>query len=122
MIPNAGANTERHWSQILVPGELKGNPSADALSNPSEVREGSFRPSRQQGLRPGFSTDHPCGCGNLMGLGESHPLSSISTKTGYGSRQQYWHFSGWMELLGFDPTPIMTTNGIKYIEIEQAGR
>ncbi|KAK4097754.1 hypothetical protein N658DRAFT_500058, partial [Parathielavia hyrcaniae] len=33
--PNAGKDSRCHWSQILVPGELKSNPSAD---RPSEAR------------------------------------------------------------------------------------
>ncbi|RYP27018.1 hypothetical protein DL768_011355 [Monosporascus sp. mg162] len=30
--PEAGKDSRRHWSQILVPGELKSNPPADTAS------------------------------------------------------------------------------------------
>jgi hypothetical protein len=67
--PKAGKDSRCHWSQILVPGELKSNPSAD---RPSEARLDLGRYAREvfaaQGTRRfvlGFTL-----CGSLMeGMG-----------------------------------------------------
>ena len=36
--PNAGPDSKYHWSQILVPGELKSNPAQDSASNKPKAK------------------------------------------------------------------------------------
>ncbi|KAH7016041.1 uncharacterized protein B0I36DRAFT_425519 [Microdochium trichocladiopsis] len=116
----ADKNSRCHWSQVLVPGELKSNPSADKASKAwldlgTYAREVLAAQDTRRFVL-GFTI-----CGSLMRiwefdrLGGSHPnngLQFVSTVLGFL----------WMneEELGFDPT-IMTANNERFIEIERDG-
>ena len=122
--PYAGVDSKYHWSQILVPGELKSNPSADMTSK-AWLDLGRYarkvlaaQDSRRFVL--GFTL-----CGSLMRLWEFDRLGGIAS-TCFNINQEGQQFVSavlgflWMnkKQLGFDPT-ISTADGIRYIEIER---
>ncbi|KAK1624108.1 hypothetical protein BDP81DRAFT_464692 [Colletotrichum phormii] len=113
-----------HWKQILVPGELKSNPSADTASK-SWLDLGRYarevlaaQDSRRFVL--GFTL-----CGSLMRVWAFDRLGAIASnqfdinKDGQQFVSTILGFL-WMdeEALGFDPT-VMTMNGERFIEIER---
>ena len=122
--PSAGVDSKCCWSQILVPGELKSNPSADIASKAwldlgRYAREVlAAQDSRRFVL--GFTL-----CGSLMRLWEFDRLGGIAS-TRFDINQEGRQFVSvvlgflWLneEQLGFDPT-IITTKGSRYIEIER---
>ncbi|KAK3897955.1 dual serine/threonine and tyrosine protein kinase, partial [Staphylotrichum tortipilum] len=114
------------WAQILVPGELKSNPSADI---PSEAWLDLGRYAREvlaaQDTRRfvlGFTL-----CGSLMRVWVFDRLGGIASEQ-FDINKDGLRFVStilgflWMseEELGFDPT-IMTAKGQRFIEIERDG-
>ncbi|KAK4232960.1 hypothetical protein C8A03DRAFT_48336 [Achaetomium macrosporum] len=113
--PNAGKDSRCNWTQILLPGELKSNPSAD---RPSEARLDLDRYAREvlaaQDTRRfvlGFIL-----CGSLMRIWEFDRLGGVASEqfdiNKDGLRE---------EALGFDPT-IMAVKGQGLIEIKRGPR
>jgi hypothetical protein len=116
--PNAGVDSKCHWSQILVPGELKSNPSADTVSKAwldlgRYAREVlAAQDSRRFVL--GFTL-----CGSLMRLWEFDRLGGIAS-TRFDINQEGLQFVSavlgflWMneEQLGFDPKQHRRTEAI----------
>lgn len=125
--PSAEVNSKCHWSQILVPGELKCNPSADIVSKAwldigRYAREVlAAQDSRRFVL--GFTL-----CGSLMRLWEFDRLGGIASAQ-FDINQEGLQFVSavlgflWMneEQLGFDPT-IVKAEGRRYIEIKRSGQ
>ncbi|KAM0271650.1 hypothetical protein ACHAQH_009005 [Verticillium albo-atrum] len=122
----AGKDSRCHWSQILVPGELKSNPSADKAS---EAWLDLGRYAREvlaaQDTRRfvlGFTI-----CGSLMRVWAFDRVGGIASEQfdinndGYRFVFTVLGFL-WMseEELGFDPT-ILTANHERFIEIERNG-
>lgn len=125
--PSAGVNSKCHWSQVLIPGELKSNPSADIASKAwldlgKYAREVlAAQDSRRFVL--GFTL-----CGPLMRLWEFDRLGGIASAQFNINREGLQFVSAvlgflWMnkEQLGFDPT-ILKAAGRRYIEIERNGQ
>ncbi|KAF2174640.1 hypothetical protein K469DRAFT_648104 [Zopfia rhizophila CBS 207.26] len=122
--PSAGVDSKCHWSQILIPGELKSNPSADRASKAwldlgRYAREVlAAQDSRRFVL--GFTL-----CGSLMRLWEFDRLGGIAS-TQFDVNEDGLQFVSavlgflWLneEQLGFDPT-IITAGDKRYIEIER---
>ncbi|KAK4237599.1 dual serine/threonine and tyrosine protein kinase [Achaetomium macrosporum] len=110
--PRAG-NSRCKWSQILVPGELKSNPSADMTSETLlDLGRYAWEVFAAQDARRfvlGFTL-----CTSLMRQFDINEdgLRFVPTILGFL----------WMseEQLGFDPT-IKTANGQRFIEIERDG-
>ncbi|RYO80050.1 hypothetical protein DL764_009944 [Monosporascus ibericus] len=125
--PEAGKDSRCHWSQILVPGELKSNPSADTASKAwldlgRYAREVlAAKDTRRFVL--GFTL-----CGSLMRIWEFDRLGGIASEQ-FDINQDGLQFVStilgflWMneEELGFDPT-VIAKDGRRYIEIEREGR
>ncbi|KAH8744073.1 hypothetical protein F5883DRAFT_30549 [Diaporthe sp. PMI_573] len=125
--PSAGKDSRCHWSQILIPGELKSNPSADI---PSEARLDLGRYAREvfgaQSNRRfvlGFTL-----CGSLMRIWAFDRLGGIASEQFDINKDGLQFVStilGFLcmseEQLGFDPT-IITANGQQFIEIERDGQ
>ena len=124
--PNAGKDSKYHWSQILVPGELKSNPSADI---PSEAQLDLGRYAREvlaaQDNRRfvlGFTL-----CGSLMRIWLFDRLGGIASEQ-FDINKDGLRFVStilgflWMgeEELGFDPT-IITAKGQQFIQMERDG-
>ncbi|KAK3364743.1 hypothetical protein B0T24DRAFT_418960 [Lasiosphaeria ovina] len=124
--PTAGKGFRYRWSHILVPGELKSNPSADA---PSKARIDLATYAREvlaaQDTRRfvlGFTI-----CGSFMRIWVFDRLGGIASEKFDINKDGLQFVSTvlgflWMneEELGFDPT-IMTANGERFIEIERDG-
>ncbi|KAK7414966.1 hypothetical protein QQZ08_012468 [Neonectria magnoliae] len=124
--PEARKDSRCHWSQILVPGELKSNRSADKAS---ETWLDLGRYAREvlaaQDTRRfvlGFTI-----CGSLMRVWAFDRLGGIASEQfdiNEGGLQFVFTILGflWMneEELGFDPT-IMTANQARFIEINRNG-
>ena len=122
--PRAGKDSRCHWSQILVPGELKSNPFADI---PSKAWLDLGRYAREvlaaQDTRRfvlGFTL-----CGSSMRIWAFEPLGGIASEQFDINKDGPQFVSAilgflWMseEELGFDPT-IMTAKGQRFIEIER---
>ncbi|KAF2844181.1 hypothetical protein T440DRAFT_523703 [Plenodomus tracheiphilus IPT5] len=122
--PNAGVNSKYRWSQILIPGELKSNPSADKASKAwldlgRYAREVlAAQDSRRFVL--GFTL-----CGSLMRLWSFDRLGGIASEQ-FDINKDGLRFVStmlgflWMneEQLGFDPT-IITVGDKRYIEVER---
>lgn len=123
---SARKNSGCNWTQILVPGELKSNPSADT---PSEARLDLGRYAREvlaaQDTRRfvlGFTL-----CGSLMRIWVFDRLGGIASEQ-FDINKDGLRFVStilgflWMseEELGFDPT-IITENGKRFIEIQREG-
>ncbi|KAF1363108.1 hypothetical protein EJ07DRAFT_163021 [Lizonia empirigonia] len=123
----ASIDSQCHWSRILVPGELKSNPSADKASKAwldlgRYAREVlAAQDSRRFVL--GFTL-----CGSLMRLCSFDRLGGIASEQ-FDVNQDGLQFVSavlgflWMdeEQLGFDPT-IITVGDKRYIEIERNNR
>ncbi|CRK29157.1 hypothetical protein HYQ45_015072 [Verticillium longisporum] len=124
--PCVRKDSKCHWSQILVPGELKSNPSADKAS---EAWLDLGRYAREvlatQDTRRfvlGFTI-----CGSFMRVWAFDRIGGIASeqfninKNGYQFVFTVLGFL-WMneEELGFDPT-ILTANHERFIEIERNG-
>ncbi|KAL7957400.1 hypothetical protein V8C34DRAFT_325171 [Trichoderma compactum] len=105
-------NSRHHWLQILIPGELKSNPSADTVSKaPLDLGRYAREVLAAQDARRfalGFTL-----CGSLMRIWEFDRLGGIA------SEQLNINENG-LRFLGFDPT-IITANGQRFIEIERNG-
>jgi hypothetical protein len=125
--PNAKKDSRCHWSQILVPGELRSNASADTASKAwldlgRYAREVlAAQDSRRFVL--GFTL-----CGSLMRLWEFDRLGGVASEKfdiNQDGEQFVYTILGflWMsdECLGFDPT-IISSEGRRYIEIERNGQ
>ncbi|POS80445.1 hypothetical protein DHEL01_v201144 [Diaporthe helianthi] len=124
--PKAGKDSRCHWSQILVPGELKSNPLADTASK-AWIDLGTYarevlaaQDTRRFVL--GFTL-----CGSLMRVWEFDRLGGVASEhfdINEDGLQFVFTILGflWMsdEELGFDPT-IMTADGKRFIEIERDG-
>ncbi|GKU22662.1 unnamed protein product, partial [Fusarium langsethiae] len=124
--PQAVKNSRCHWSQILVPGELKSNPSADKAS---EAWLDLGRYAREvlaaQDARRfvlGFTI-----CGSLMRVWVFDRLGGVASEqfdiNDDGLRFVFTILGFlWMneEELGFDPT-IMSANQERFIEINRNG-
>ncbi|KAK4197016.1 hypothetical protein QBC40DRAFT_342334 [Triangularia verruculosa] len=124
--PSAGKDSRCHWSQILVPGELKSNPSADRLS---EARLDLGRYAREvlaaQDTRRfvlGFTL-----CESLMRIWVFDRLGGIASEQFDINKDGLQFVSTilgflWMseDELGFDPT-IITAEGQRFIEIKREG-
>ncbi|KAK6859033.1 hypothetical protein PG995_004886 [Apiospora arundinis] len=124
--PNATQDSRCHWSQILVPGELKSNPAAD---KPSDAWLDLGRYAREilaaQDTRRfvlGFTI-----CGSLMRVWAFDRLGGIASDH-FDINEDGQRFVStilgflWVheEQLGFDPS-IKTSNGQRFIEIERDG-
>ncbi|KAK4071055.1 uncharacterized protein Triagg1_6422 [Trichoderma aggressivum f. europaeum] len=127
--PYAGKSGRYRWSHVLVPGELKSNPMADAppvawIDLATYAREVlSAQDTRRFVLA--FSL-----CGSLMRLWEYDRLGGIASEQfdindSKGALEFVATMLGflWMdeERLGFDPT-IQTSDGKRFIEIERNSR
>ncbi|KAK8036865.1 hypothetical protein PG994_015362 [Apiospora phragmitis] len=124
--PNATQDSRCHWSQILVPGELKSNPAAD---KPSDAWLDLGRYAREvlaaQDTRRfvlGFTI-----CGSLMRVWVFDRLGGIASEHFDINKDGQQFVSTllcflWMdeEQLGFDPS-IKTVDGQRFIEIERDG-
>nr|ODN88949.1 hypothetical protein L203_02355 [Cryptococcus depauperatus CBS 7841] len=123
----AGRDTRYHWSEILVPGELKSNPLADTdckawLDLGRYAREVlSAQDTRRFVL--GFTL-----CGSLMSVWEFDRLGGIASEQFDINKQGEQFVSTilgflWMseEDLGFDPT-IIACGDKRYIDIERNGQ
>ncbi|RVD83929.1 uncharacterized protein DFL_005701 [Arthrobotrys flagrans] len=120
-------DSKYHWSQILVPGELKSNPAAD---NSSETRYDLGKYAREvlaaQDTRRfvlGFTI-----CGSLMRVWEFDRLGAIASEPfdiNKDGRRFVFTILGFLcmdeEQLGFDPT-IVTLGSERYIEIKRNDR
>ena len=120
--PKASEDSKRHWSQILVPGELKSNPGFDT---PSKAWLDLGRYAREvlatQDTRRfvlGFTL-----CGSIMRLWEFDRVGGIASSP-FDINKDGLQFVLvvlgylWMneEQLGYDPT-ILASDGERYIEI-----
>ncbi|KAK0728902.1 hypothetical protein B0T26DRAFT_810694 [Lasiosphaeria miniovina] len=124
--PKAGKDSRCHWSHILIPGELKSNPSADKAAKAwldlgTYAREVlAVQDTRRFVL--GFTI-----CGSLMRIWEFDRLGGIASEQfdiNEDGLQLVSIVLGflWMgdEELGFDTT-IMTANDKRFIKIERNG-
>ncbi|WVN88062.1 uncharacterized protein L203_103261, partial [Cryptococcus depauperatus CBS 7841] len=125
--PKPKSSSQYSWSQVLVPGELKNNPSADTHANAwldlgRYVRETlSAQDTRRFVL--GFTL-----CGSLMRIWEFDRLGGIASDK-FDINKEGERFVStilgflWMseEDLGFDPT-IITCGDKRYIDIERNGQ
>ncbi|KAL7899177.1 hypothetical protein HDV63DRAFT_393888 [Trichoderma sp. SZMC 28014] len=123
---SATKDSRCHWSQILVPGELKSNPSADIHSNTwLDLGRYAREVLAEQDSRRfvlGFTL-----CGPLMRLWEFDRLGGIASDQ-FDINKEGLRFIkiilGFLcmseEQLGFDPTIIMA-NGQRFIEIQRNG-
>ncbi|KAK1471304.1 hypothetical protein CABS01_16390 [Colletotrichum abscissum] len=115
-----------HWKQILVPGELKSNPTADTASKAwLDLGRYAREMLAAQDTRRfvlGFTL-----CGPLMRVWAFDRLGAIASER-FNINEDGQQFVStilgflWMdeEALGFDPT-VMTLNGERFIEIERNG-
>ncbi|KAL2888933.1 kinase-like domain [Ceratocystis lukuohia] len=126
-VPAARKDSRCHWSQILVPGELKSNRSADKASE-SWLDLGRYarevlaaQDTRRFVL--GFTI-----CGSLMRVWAFDRLGGIASEqfdlNEDGLRFVYT-ILGFLsmndEQLGFDPTIITTTNKERFVEVNRNG-
>ncbi|KAL8303375.1 hypothetical protein RB601_003674 [Gaeumannomyces tritici] len=124
--PEAGKDSRCHWSQILIPGELKSNPSADIASKAwLDLGRYAREVLAAQDTRRfvlGFTL-----CGPLMRLWEFDRLGGIASEQ-FDINEDGLQFVStilgflWMneDELGFDPT-VVTAGGQRFIEIERDG-
>ncbi|KAH7303034.1 hypothetical protein B0I35DRAFT_365665 [Stachybotrys elegans] len=124
--PRAGKDTRCHWSHILVPGELKSNPSADTASKAwldlgTYAREVLAAQDTRRFVL-GFTI-----CGSLMRIWEFDRLGGLASEQfdiNEEGQKLVFTILGflWMsdEQLGFDPT-IKTEHGQRFIEIKRNG-
>jgi hypothetical protein len=124
---NAGEDSKCHWSQILVPGELKKNPLADAASKAwLDLGRYAREVLAAQDTRRfvlGFTL-----CGPLMRLWQFDRLGGIASSQ-FNIHDDALQFVSAIlaflrmdkEQLGFDPT-IVSVKDMRYIELERAGQ
>ncbi|OBS17289.1 hypothetical protein FPOA_12205 [Fusarium poae] len=123
---SAGKDSRCHWSQILVPGELKSNPAADKASmawlDLGRYAREVLAAQNDRRFVLGFTI-----CGSLMRAWAFDRLGGIASEQfdiNKDGRQFVSTILGflWMneEQLGFDPT-IMTANGERFIEVDRNG-
>ncbi|PVH98640.1 hypothetical protein DM02DRAFT_681826 [Periconia macrospinosa] len=122
--PSAGVDSKCHWSQILVPGELKSNPSADKASKAwldlGRYAREVFAAQDSRRFVLGFTL-----CGPFMRLWEFDRLGGIASEQ-FDINEDGLQFVsavlGFLllneEQLGFDPT-VITAGDKRYIEIER---
>ncbi|KAK3366380.1 hypothetical protein B0H63DRAFT_565871 [Podospora didyma] len=112
--PSAGKNSRCHWIQILMPSELKSNPSADIPSE-AQLREVlAAQDTRRFDL--GFTL-----CRSLMRIWVSNRLGGIASEQ-FDINKDGLRFVStilgflWMseEELGFDPTIMLSLPGVRY--------
>jgi len=120
--PKANETSKCHWSQILVPGELKSNPGLDTPSKAwlalgRYVREVLAAQDTRRFVL-GFTL-----CGSILRLWEFDRVGGIASAPFDINKDGVRFVSAvlgylWMneEQLGFDPT-ILTSDGKRYIEI-----
>ncbi|ROT39714.1 hypothetical protein SODALDRAFT_136435, partial [Sodiomyces alkalinus F11] len=125
--PDAGKDSRCRWSQILVPGELKRNPSADRASKAwLDLGRYAREVLAAQDTRRfvlGFTL-----CGPLMRLWEFDRLGGIASEK-FDINEDGLQFVStilgflWMseEELGFDPT-VVTVEGQRFVIIERDDR
>lgn len=124
--PPVKKNTRWDWTQILVPGQLKSNPSADtSYETWLDLGRSARKVFAAQGCRRfvlGFTL-----CGSLMRMWAFDRLGAIASEQFNINKDGLRFVSAilgflWMseQQLGFDPT-IMTENGQQFIEIEREG-
>ena len=123
---SAGKDSKCYWSQILVLGELKSNPSADTASkawlNLGRYAREVLAAQDTRRFVLGFTL-----WGSLMRIWEFDRLGGIASER-FDVNENGLRFVStvlgflWMnqEELGFDPT-IITADGWRYIEIERNG-
>ncbi len=122
--PRAGKDSRCHWSQILVPGELKSNSSADILSKAwLDLGRYAREVLAAQDTRRfvlGFTL-----CGSFMRIWSFDRLGGIASEQFDINKDGLQFVSTilgflWMseEELGFDPT-IITAKGQRFIEIKR---
>ena len=124
---NAGEDSKCHWSQILVPGELKRNPLADTASKAwLDLGRYAREVLAAQDTRRfvlGFTL-----CGPLMRLWQFDRLGGIASSQ-FNIHDDALQFVSAIlaflrmdkEQLGFDPT-IISVKGTRYIELERDGQ
>ncbi|KAL2755485.1 hypothetical protein ACRALDRAFT_1051127 [Sodiomyces alcalophilus JCM 7366] len=124
--PSDGRSSRRDWSRILVPGELKSNPSADkSLETRLDLGRYAREVLAAQDTRRfvlGFTL-----CGSFMRIWAFDRLGGVASEL-FDINEDGLRFVStilgflWMseEELGFDPT-IRTVNGQRFIEIERGG-
>ncbi|KAI1086236.1 hypothetical protein F5B19DRAFT_175473 [Rostrohypoxylon terebratum] len=121
----AKGNRKYHWSQILVPGELKSNRNADKSKTWLDIGRYAREVLSAQDTRRfvmAFTL-----CGPLMRIWEFDRLGGIASDQ-FDINEDGLRFVStilgflWMseEQLGFDPT-IITSGGERYIEITRDG-
>lgn len=125
--PEAGKETRCNWRRILVPGELKSNPTNDIASKAwLDIGRYAREVLAAQDTRRfvlGFTI-----CGSLMRVWEFDRLGGIASeqfdinKDGLQLVSTILGFL-WMdeEMLGFDPT-VLTVQGQKLINFEREGQ
>ncbi|KAG7402743.1 hypothetical protein Forpe1208_v017044 [Fusarium oxysporum f. sp. rapae] len=123
---SAGKDSRCRWSQILVPGELKSNPSADKASMAwldlgRYAREVLVAQNTRRFVL-GFTI-----CGSLMRVWAFDRLGGIASEQfdiNKDGRQFVSTILGFLWInekqLGFDPT-IMTANGERFIQVNRNG-
>nr|ODN95481.1 hypothetical protein L204_04021 [Cryptococcus depauperatus CBS 7855] len=123
----AGRDARYHWSEILVPGELKSNPLADTNSKAwldlGRCAREVFSAQDTRRFVLGFTL-----CGSLMRVWKFDRLGGIASEQFDINKQGEQFVSTilgflWMseEDLGFDPT-IITCGDKRYIDIERNGQ
>ncbi|KAF2731547.1 hypothetical protein EJ04DRAFT_579020 [Polyplosphaeria fusca] len=122
--PSAGVDVKCHWSQILIPGELKSNPLADKASKAwldlGRYAREVFAAQDNRRFVLGFTL-----CGSLMRLWEFDRLGGIASEQ-FDINEDGLQFVSavlgflWLseEQLGFDPT-VITAGDKRYMEIER---
>ncbi|RSL57392.1 hypothetical protein CEP54_008310 [Fusarium duplospermum] len=124
--PQAGKDSRCHWSQILVPGELKSNPSADKASEAwldiGRYAREVFAAQDTRRFVLAFTI-----CGSFMRVWMFDRLGGIASDQ-FNINTDGLQFVStilgflWMneEELGFDPT-IMSANQERFIEVNRNG-
>lgn len=124
---SAGKDSRCQWSQILVPGELKSNPSADAASKAwLDLGRYAREVLAAQDTRRfvlGFTI-----CGSFMRIWAFDRLGGVASER-FDINENGFQFVFtilgflWMsdEQYGFDPTSSQK-DGLRYIEIERHGQ
>ncbi|KAL6173862.1 hypothetical protein ACJQWK_00023 [Exserohilum turcicum] len=122
--PDAGVDSRCRWSQILIPGELKSNPSADKASKAwldlGRYAQEVFATQDSRRFVLGFTL-----CGPFMRLWVFDRLGGIASKQFNVNKDGLQFVSVMLGLLwmnkaqlGFDPT-IVTIGDKRYIQIER---
>lgn len=125
--PDAVETSHCHWSQILVPGELKSNPAADTAAKAwldlGRYAREVLKAEARRRFTLGFTL-----CGSFMRIWEFDRLGGISSERfdiNQDGRQFVMVILGFLLMsnaeLGFDQS--ILANGDKhYIEIERSGK